>query len=545
MKQILWEKEVPKNPFSVSRVWKVAASAGCGKTFTIERCINELLADGVKPSSIMYVSYNTLPSLQFRSKFPHFNEEDMRWWATHHAICSRLLKLNPSTRFKKPMERKEMAEFGILYDYDFAEDEDGEDGYEAKKLRLSVSRKQFNQEPLDDEEQAYLENLKSYELENNVKDFNSIIFDTIDLSLFPREVQFVFVDEAQDNGKVQNTYWMRMLETHATLKGFMLVGDDKQAINRYKGGNAEDFLGFQAERNVSFDTSYRCPKPVLEFANAIAEPLALRSPLVEHSASKKKGSVTHPPKLAVICDEILDDLKEHKRVFILARINKTNDMAKSVLREFAVPYASAIHERIRRIFRAFADIKRTGVITAQELDVLSPLTQRKRGPGDLGLTCKYFDKDKRKNYLKQQKNLDKSQLGFLQLYEEEDFGGTKLELAASLGFTEQFIADVLGEGPDPDCFLGKKTQSPVESVKEWVRLYGPDYQAVELLSVHRSKGLEADTVILLGDLDQFSYEREKEELEDARRIWYVAATRSLDKLIVTCVNPRAEFSRLL
>ena len=124
-----------------------------------------------------------------------------------------------------------------------------------------------------------------FEEEHDLLSFDSMLFMSLERTLFPEEVKYIFVDEAQDNGKIQNDYWLRILDEHP-IKGFMLIGDDKQAINGFKGGDAKGFLEFPAEISVSFPTSYRCPKPILSVANKIAEPIANRSPLIAESKSR-------------------------------------------------------------------------------------------------------------------------------------------------------------------------------------------------------------------------------------------------------------------
>lgn len=548
MSPIRWKTTVPARPFDSARVWKVAASAGCGKTFTVERCIKELLDAGTRPDEIMYVTFNRLPASGFRARFPQFEPSATRWWNTHHSVCLRLLR--EAGRPCGVMSSSDWADFGQRHGYDFAglpeDDAEAVDGKESAALRDRVATRRADGSPMDDDELQFHAQLLSYERETGKLSFPSMMDEAMSADLFPPSVRYVFVDEAQDNGSVQNAYWLRILDKFPNVAGFMLVGDDKQAINRFKGGNAEEFLSFPADVCVSFDTSYRCPAPVLRFANEIAAPIRERSPLVGISAARSPGSVTDCQKFSYVVEDLRSDLSDGKSVLVLCRTNLYAGFARNALSAARIPYHSEEMERIRRVFRAFRDIRETGRLSSASMSVLRPFSDSlsPHVAGDLRLKCDYYDHALRQKVLSDRREAGSARARIAD--SADDDADIPVEEALRRGFTDRFVMDVFwARSPDPSFFVGSDMGRKVSLVSDWIRDYGIDYPVARAMTVHASKGSEADVVVLVGDVPDFFVDVERDEEADERRVWYVAATRSREKLIITRLSEKTEFTRFL
>ncbi len=398
-------------------------------------------------------------------------------------------------------------------------------------------------------EQLFLRRLWDFEQANQVMTFDSMMFNAMNADLFPGSVQYVFIDEAQDNGRAQNAYWQRVLDKNSQIRGFMLVGDDKQAINRFKGGDAESFLGFTAEMNVSLAESFRCPAPILEIANRIASPIKNRSPLISTSKAKSFGSVTFPHRFSQTFDALHQAVALNQDVLILARQGYTvkNIIAKII--GHSIPIYSEVSDRIRRLSRAFIDMERSRVITRQDLEAVYPARRSNHKPqkGEVKVTCKYIDQAQRKD-LKRSEKISTAQMRFVDEADENSETQIPLGDALKWGLTDALIRDVLDErGPDPVCLYGGgDIESVAERVIDWVSKYGPDYTPVKVMTIHKSKGSEADVVVLIRDLSKKQARREAEEQEtDERRVWYTAVTRCKDQLIITNLDPNEEETRFV
>jgi superfamily I DNA/RNA helicase len=80
------------------------------------------------------------------------------------------------------------------------------------------------------------------------------------------------------------------------------------------------------------------------------------------------------------------------------------------------------------------------------------------------------------------------------------------------------------------------TQLKDNNLEKALRVYkdfGKDYKAVEISTIHQAKGSEADTVIVALDVVKRTYKESRlpDKIEEERRVWYVAMTRTKKNLI--------------
>jgi len=111
------------------------------------------------------------------------------------------------------------------------------------------------------------------------------------------------------------------------------------------------------------------------------------------------------------------------------------------------------------------------------------------------------------------------------------------------GFLPQFIEDFINGTLDFSFFCFK--QEGYEMAMSWVDRLGEDIVPVELSSIHASKGLEADCVVLCTDTGGKPLAAESTDPDTERRIWYVGATRSKDALLLTSLSPESQRTRML
>ena len=114
--------------------------------------------------------------------------------------------------------------------------------------------------------------------ENNALDFDDIIFRTVELlrdhedvrTFYQRKFKYVLVDEYQD------TNHMQYLLTSYLAGGYeniCVVGDDDQSIYRFRGANIENILNFEKQyrgsRTIRLEQNYRSTQSILNAANAV------------------------------------------------------------------------------------------------------------------------------------------------------------------------------------------------------------------------------------------------------------------------------------
>lgn len=264
---------LPANPFALARTWKIFAGAGAGKTRAIQQTMGDLITSGVAPREIMYLLFNRKPADTFREKW-NLTKLDMQWWNTHHSICKQLLGRN--------CQILDIEEWGKTRGFKLSNDpykeENGASGWDM--AYSEVQRRIFMDElaGATASERKLFDALRQTEYEEKKFCHARYLEKALKLDLFPPGVKYVFVDEAQDNGKIQMD-WLTRVAARPEVLGMMIAGDDKQAINGFKGASAELFLNFQTEAEVELTTTYRNGKQIMLEANRLVKPIKNRSSL--------------------------------------------------------------------------------------------------------------------------------------------------------------------------------------------------------------------------------------------------------------------------
>lgn len=525
------------NVFDEARVWHVTAGPGCGKSHFIAQTIDSLLAQDVKPTEIMYLLYNRKPAMAFRSRYlDMYLPEDLRWWGTHHSIAYRLMKLSPSRVLDMPTWGKENG-------FDLSEEielrERGLDEYGWDSVFGSLSKKIYMDErDFTKEEQRLLDALKATEEREGKFCHVRYLEKALRLDMFPVGIKYVFLDEAQDNGKLQLD-WLKRIIARGDVAGIMLAGDDKQAINRFKGGQSDLFLDFPADRYVNLSCTYRLPREVLKEANGIISPVAKRSQVTTETAVAYPGRVVATNDLRDCIYDISKALKMGKSVMVLCRNRCYIRYISAVLTDNDIPIETEWVPRLKRILSALLRIRADQGLREETLAAILPSHGRQK-TGEL----------RRESYWRQgyaDKLRSGDVIGEPQLFQgyEALRLGRVLPLAEScvLGFTDDFIRDLTAwEIPDSKWNLEPEK---LHAFKRHVQSYGPDFGVVRTDTIHAVKGEEADMVILVGNITGRTERSEDEDEDEERRVWYVGASRARETLMLTKLSFSDKVTKIL
>lgn len=359
------------------------------------------------------------------------------------------------------------------------------------------------------------------------------------MRLIPPGIRYIFVDEGQDNGKIQFD-WLEWCKGLDQVRGLMVVGDDKQAINGYKGGNAGLFLSFECERRVCLKKTYRCAPEVLEYANGIAESISERSPLTKTTA-RSSGFVWHTFDLNEIAEDIREAVDAGKSVMLLTR-NKTFIRAASrKLWAYGLPTERVLWKRLREITGVLKRVREKGLITMDDFKVLMKDDDKVR-KGDLYKSF-YFSPGSVGRIYHNLFDLEKRPEGAAALFDLDSSQGLEIERVVDLGANEEFISLLRG-GSIKNEGINCDPQS-LEVFRGLVRQYGWDFKGINIHTIHTAKGGEADIVVLLRDVAGRSYEAEMEDEDNERRVWYVGASRAREGLILSGIGEGRESTILV
>ncbi len=138
----------------------------------------------------------------------------------------------------------------------------------------AVSAGDFRNEKIAEIYRAYAARL----MESNAVDFDDIVMHTVTLlrenedvaESYRRRFRYVSVDEYQDTNRAQFILTSLLTGAHNNL---MVVGDDDQSIYRFRGATIENILGFDREygdvKVIKLEENYRSTKTILDAANAV------------------------------------------------------------------------------------------------------------------------------------------------------------------------------------------------------------------------------------------------------------------------------------
>ena len=434
--------------------------------------------------------------------------------------------------------------------------------------------------------------------ESNALDFDDIIYLTVELfRRFPEELAkyqyrfpYVLVDEYQDTNHAQ--YQLISLLTHAS-GNLCVVGYDDQSIYRFRGATIENILGFEEEfpdcTVIRLEQNYRSTQNILDAANSvIANNTGRKSKHLWTNAGAGEKitwyrAADESDESAYVSDTILKQVKAGEKYSdhaILYRMNAQSNMLERALVHKGIPY---------RIYGGtrFYDRKEIKDILAYMSIVENPndrvrferiVNEPKRGIGNATLALllqisqdlhlsplealqnveQYPALSKKKTALKKFAELWEALITAEREQPLEQFLDTILEktgyhgMLESMGEEGTFRLENIEEVKTSILTYQNEAEAAslggfLEEISLYtdVDKYEPDQDTVMLMTVHSAKGLEFRNVFLVG-MEQGVFPGNRslstpQDLEEERRLAYVALTRAKEKLTLTTAASRMLF----
>ena len=435
---------------------------------------------------------------------------------------------------------------------------------------------------------------ENYITQNNLVDFDDLLLlpYTI-LKEFPdvaeessKKYQYIMVDEYQDTNRLQLELLKKLCSTHTNL---CVVGDDDQSIYSFRGAVIENILFFanmfEGAKEVKLEENYRCGRNILEIANSVIANNSQRHQKqlkpTRDSAEKVELKNFEDEKeearwIAKKIKELLQNGHKPTDIAVLFRVNAVSRGIEEGFRSENLPYTfiggTKFFERLE-IRDAIAYL-RLSVNKYDDFSLKRVINKPKRAIGKVTIekleaTAKglnipifelisshFFEKTLqesigKKAFLEIKKFVEivegleeyKKQSTFTLLENFEDSIGLKKfflslpneeERAQNL---DEFYASVkeffkINPQMDIEEYLNDiSIQSDVDEAKNW--------DGVSIMTVHSSKGLEFKTVFVIA-LEEgfFPVSGEDTDIEEERRLCYVAFTRAKDKLFLSTSKSR-------
>lgn len=445
--------------------------------------------------------------------------------------------------------------------------------------------------------QKYQNRLK----ENNALDFDDIIFQTVILlqenddvrTYYQRKFRYVLVDEYQDTNHMQYLLTSLLAGGHENI---CVVGDDDQSIYRFRGATIENILNFEKQyrgsRIIRLEQNYRSTQSILNAANAvIAHNIGRKGkrlwtangqgkPITVYEATDEGAEANYVAGQIITASKG----KDFKDYAVLYRTNAQSNALEFAFKRNAIPY------RVIGGMRFFdrAEIKDMLAYLCvinnrnDDLRLHRIINNPPRGLGPKSIeTADRLAQAEGKSLYQVVSDpysygpLEKSagkMLQFTVLIEEM---AQLLEDGASL---PEFYEEVMLRSGYIAMLESKPTEenkTKLENIRELkssinaymqntdapslagfleeialytdLEQYDEGDDAVVMMTMHSAKGLEFPTVFLVGFEDGlFPGMRaigDREEMEEERRLCYVAITRAKENLTITHAKQRMLYGR--
>jgi DNA helicase-2/ATP-dependent DNA helicase PcrA len=415
-----------------------------------------------------------------------------------------------------------------------------------------------------------------------------------------KKFDFLLVDEFQDTNQIQ----YRLLQgLAARTRNLCVVGDDDQSIYRWRGADVRNIRGFRRDypdaKVVKLEQNYRSTKRIVASALAVIAPSTTREPKelwtdnVDGSPIRVIACADERDEAACVVRAIRDAREagiSPKDVAVFYRVHAQSRVLEEALRSVDMPYqivgGTKFYDRaeikdalsyLRVLVNPKSDVDMLRIIntptrgignttvervmayaSANRISMSEALERLEDFAEDLGTGPK-----KRVGQFRElMKGIAAEALGvpdrspgdvlrivlaksgYKKAIEAEDTAEAegRLENLAELeGSMHDYAteAQARGEVPTLEGFLERVSLvSDTDSLAEGER--------VTLMTVHGAKGLEFDLVLLTGmEEDMFPYRNQEprsvEEMEEERRLAYVAITRARQHLVVTHTKQRQIF----
>lgn len=420
---------------------------------------------------------------------------------------------------------------------------------------------------------------------------------------YQRKFKYVLIDEYQDTNAVQYQITKLLAAVHENI---CVVGDDAQSIYSFRGATIENILQFQKDYDdvtvVKLEQNYRSTQSILKVANEVIGnnkgqlPKELWTENEQGEKIKIVRTMTDNEEGKFVADTIKEQqLRNHYKNTDFAILYRTNAQSRAFeesLRKQGIVYRiyGGISFYQRKEIKDMLAYLRVIVNTADEVALQRIINYPARGIGKTTI-------EKLATYASEQ-NI--TMYNVLERAAEFGFKAGTLEslqnfvtmiryfqslltdknaydVAQQVGKHTNIVKELFNDKTTEGLARYENIQELLNSIKEWTE--SPDNEdgevgskslgaylqqitlltdadddkensdAVKLMTIHAAKGLEFECVFV-GGVEESLFPNAmsintREELEEERRLFYVAVTRAKQKLWITYANARYRFGQLV
>ncbi|MEJ7425037.1 DNA helicase PcrA [Staphylococcus warneri] len=439
---------------------------------------------------------------------------------------------------------------------------------------------------------------------NEALDFDDLIMTTINLfervpealEYYQNKFQYIHVDEYQDTNKAQYTL-IKLLANK--FKNLCVVGDSDQSIYGWRGADIQNILSFEEDypdaKTIFLEQNYRSTKTILNAANEVIKNNTERKPKGLWTANTGGDKInyyeatTERDEAEYVVREIMKHQRNGKKYSDMAILYRTNAQSRVLEETFMksnIPYTMVGGQKFydRKEIKDLLSYLRVIANSNDDISLQRIINVPKRGVGPSSVekiqtyavqnNISMFDALGEVDFIGLSKKVTQECIAFYEmiqnLIKEQEF----LEIS-------EIVEEVLVKSGYRDMLDREQTlesRSRLENLDEFMSV-PKDYEentpfeeqslinfltdlslvadideadtesGVTLMTMHSAKGLEFPIVFIMGmEESLFPHIRaiksdDDHEMEEERRICYVAITRAEETLYITNATTRMLFGR--
>lgn len=573
----------------------VTACAGGGKTFSlINRTKNLVNEECVAEKEITIITFTKNSANDLVGKLSEEGLNDVRV-GTFHSICSRILVANGLMSFGSGTEIRDYEVDNLWTQLNNGDKTDCMDIRSfisfQKAYNVRADGEFVRKDSMYDTvflRKCYKE-YETYKAKKGALDFDDILLKAYDLFeqhkgtsfMDSYKTKYIMVDEHQDSNLIQNLLIPHLCST----ENIMCIGDVRQTLYSFRGSTPQQFLDFTKTypnaKIIDMNINYRSRSNIIERVNKFANNWYKGDLFSQTVASiEEKGKIvrkrvgTDEAEAKYVVDEVeklLASGTNSKDIAIIYRLNETSSLVEMMLKQRGIKYNIDSDgsffkiKEIRAILCVLRLMHSAEDNMAYEEVFNTRLNMFKFLPStmlnsirDLSskMNCSYIEASELVNapkaYQKQRlldfsrlivslRNMEKNQTP-LQLIIRTIVNGLRIEdeIASNPKYDEEKRVNRLNcikalntftRNSNIDSFLSFAYGNTNTTKKEDNKT---SQEGVNLMTVHKSKGLEWENVFFIGHGDKFP--NSNAPIEDEANIFYVGTTRAKVNLWVTEVG---------
>ena len=436
-------------------------------------------------------------------------------------------------------------------------------------------------------------------------DFDDLLFNTnilfsehvALLNKYQQLFQHVLIDEFQDTNYCQYLITKKLAAVHRNI---FVVGDDAQSIYAFRGAEIRNILKFEDDfdelKTVKLEQNYRSTKTIVKAANSVIENnkskiskevwtenedgelISLRKSFSDNDEGKMVSNL--------IFEEKNKNQLSNSKFAVLYRTNSQSRSIEESLRRIGLKYKVfgglsfyqrkevkdilaylrfSINQNDEQSFRRIINFPRRGIGLTSVNKIITVSNKEEKSLWEIILNSEKYLDNRILNLLTPFVDLMSS---FKNFAKSNDAYSSASHIASNSGLLKELWDDRSIEG----ISRYENVQELLNSIKEYVdneenkeksldnflqeislmtdqdQEENQDDEYVSLMTIHMAKGLEFPVVFIVGvEEDLFPSQMmisSREDLEEERRLFYVAITRAMKKLYITYSKTRYRYGLL-